>query len=310
MGKKCPKCGREFGNSSVRCPICKCALPDNGLDRSVGVKPERVQKLRQPDPIQGTQSVREQNYQQQHVAQQRVNVPRPMQKQGPSGLSITALVFSLLGCLSIVGLVLGIVDLCVNKHGKKVCSVLALIFSGLWIIGMAAFVSGNDRTNRPSVANNSSNYTPGQSSKNAESNLSNQYSVGNTVVGEDWKITLQSAKMYDEIEGDFYNDSPADGKRYLVLFFEVENVSNEDDYFNYYYIESYLDGYNTNFVITMNEPEGYGDLTGDVAAGKKLKGCLKYEVSSDWEELEVSYKEWIGTSDKIATFVVTPDKVR
>lgn len=24
--KICPKCGREFGNSSVRCPICKCEL--------------------------------------------------------------------------------------------------------------------------------------------------------------------------------------------------------------------------------------------------------------------------------------------
>lgn len=116
--------------------------------------------------------------------------------------------------------------------------------------------------------------------------------------------------MYDEIRGEYYNDVPADGKKYLVLFFEVENVSNKDNHFNYFFLESYLDGYSTNSVITLNEPEGYGELAGDVAAGKKMKGCLKYEVSPSWSELEVSYKEWIGTSDKIATFVVTPDKVR
>ncbi len=195
-----------------------------------------------------------------------------------------------------VGLVLGIVDLCINKHRKKVCSVLALVFSGLWIIGMAAFFGGSDTPNRPKIAGNN--------------NSPKQYSVGNTISGDDWKIKLESAKMYDEISGEYYNDVPADGKKYLVLFFEVENVSNKDDHFNYFFLESYLDGYSTSSVITLNEPEGYGELAGDVAAGKKMKGCLKYEVSPSWSELEVSYKEWIGTSDKIATFVVTPDKVR
>ncbi len=302
MAKVCPKCGREFENSRTKCPICKIDLVSDGIDNSESARMERLERLRQQQGRgQGAQP-----RQTQATAQTRQNsggtptAQRSLQaapiKDGPSGLSITALVFSLLGCFSVVGLVLGIVDLCINKHRKKVCSVLALVFSGLWIIGMAAFFGGSDTPNRPKVAGNN--------------NSPKQYSVGNTISGDDWKIKLESAKMYDEISGKYYNDVPAEGKKYLVLFFEVENVSNKDDYFNYLFLESYLDGYSTDSVITLNEPEGYGRLAGDVAAGKKMKGCLKYEVSPSWSELEVSYKEWIGTSDKIATFVVTPDNVR
>lgn len=302
MAKVCPKCGREFENSRVKCPICKIDLVSDGIDNSESARMERLERLRQQQGRgQGAQP-----RQTRTAAQIRQNsggttaaqrsLPAAPIKDGPSGLSITALVFSLLGCFSVVGLVLGIVDLCINKHRKKVCSVLALVFSGLWIIGIAAFFGGSDTPNRPKIAGNN--------------NSPKQYSVGNTISGDDWKIKLESVKMYDEISGEYYKDVPADGKKYLVLFFEVENVSNKDDYFNYLFLESYLDGYSTSSVITLNEPEGYGELAGDVAAGKKMKGCLKYEVSPSWSELEVSYKEWIGTSDKIATFVVTPDKVR
>lgn len=301
MAKVCPKCGREFENSRVKCPICKIDLVSDGIDNSESARMERLERLRQQGRGQGAQP-----RQTRTATQTRQNsggttttqrsLPAAPIKGGPSGLSITALVFSLLGCFSVVGLVLGIVDLCINKHRKKVCSVLALVFSGLWIIGMAAFFGGSDTPNRPKIAGNN--------------NSPKQYSVGNTISGDDWKIKLESVKMYDEISGEYYNDVPADGKKYLVLFFEVENVSNKDDYFNYLFLESYLDGYSTSPVITVNDSEGYGGLAGDVAAGKKMKGCLKYEVSPSWSELEVSYKEWIGTSDKIATFVVTPDKVR
>ena len=103
--------------------------------------------------------------------------------------------------------------------------------------------------------------------------------VGQTVTGDKWAISLLSAKTYPEISSDFYTEKPEDGKIYLVLFFEVENVSNEDDYFNYFNIESYVDGYNSQISILMNKPDGVDALTGDVAAGKKLKGQLAWEVS-------------------------------
>ena len=147
MSKVCPKCGREFENRSANCPICKCALEEIGVKKTSA------------GSTAGTRAV--QNAQARHVqarAPQTRSAYQEPQKEKPSGLSITALVFSLLGCLSVVGLVLGIVDLCVNKQRKKVCSVLALVFSGLWIVGIAAIVSGGDSSQSPKIVNNPNNY--------------------------------------------------------------------------------------------------------------------------------------------------------
>ena len=72
--------------------------------------------------------------------------------------------------------------------------------------------------------------------------------VGQTVTGDKWAISLLSAKTFTEIKDEYYTDTPEEGKIYLVLFFEVENVSNEDDYFNYFNIESYVDGYNLSLI--------------------------------------------------------------
>ena len=159
MAKVCPKCGREFENSRVKCPICKIDLVSDGIDNSESARMERLERLRQQGRGQGAQprqtwtaTQTRQNSGGTTTAQR--SLPAAPIKGGPSGLSITALVFSLLGCFSVVGLVLGIVDLCINKHRKKVCSVLALVFSGLWIIGIAAFFGGSDTPNRPKIAGN------------------------------------------------------------------------------------------------------------------------------------------------------------
>ncbi len=133
--------------------------------------------------------------------------------------------------------------------------------------------------------------------------------VGGTVEGSKWKISLTSAKTYEQIEGQFSTEKPAEGKIYLVCFFEVENVSNEDDYFNHLNFESYVDGYNQSKEVLMADIGDFSTLTGDVAAGKKLKGYLAWEVSPDWKELEVSYKDDYFSGKKDATFVVTPDQL-
>lgn len=133
--------------------------------------------------------------------------------------------------------------------------------------------------------------------------------VGQSVEGPDWKISLLSAKTYDKITDGMLETTPDEGKVYLVCFFEVENVSDEDNYFNYFYVESYVDGYNEDISVLLSEVDGNSILSGDVAAGKKLKGYLAWQVDPDWEELEVSYKSDVWTGDKAATFVVTPDQV-
>lgn len=132
--------------------------------------------------------------------------------------------------------------------------------------------------------------------------------VGEFLSNDKWKITFQSAKQFDKIQGDseFLVDEPAEGKVFLLLFFEVENISSADDYFNYLYFKNYIDGYSTDLKILLNDVDDCSVLAGDVAAGKKLKGYLSFEVSPDWKELETSYQEFTGSALK---FKVTPDKL-
>ena len=110
--------------------------------------------------------------------------------------------------------------------------------------------------------------------------------VGDTVSNDKWALTVQSAKVFDELKGDLTTETPDEGNVYLVLFCEVENKTDKDDYFNYFYLDSYVDGYSTSFEITLTKPDGYSTLTGDVAAGKKLKGALVWQVSKEWKEFE------------------------
>lgn len=135
--------------------------------------------------------------------------------------------------------------------------------------------------------------------------------VGEYVENEDWKISLLYAKEYESIYDEHFPDVPEiDGNIFLVLFFEVENVSNKDDYFNMFYFESYLDGYSTDSVYLINDPENFDSLGGDVASGKKMKGYVAYEVSPEWQEIEFSYKNWAGTSGKIATFLINKEDIK
>ena len=178
---------------------------------------------------------------------------------------------------------------------------LAMNLSGCFL----AFMGDDDESQTITVI---SDAPKGDESEGKEEG-NNAAKVGQTVTGEKWAISLLSAKTYTEIVDEYYTEKPDEGKIFLVLFFEVENVSAEDDYFNRLNFESYVDGYSQSHDVLMNSPDGYRTLTGDVAAGKKLKGCLTWEVSPDWSELEVSYKSSVWGSGKAATFVVTPEDI-
>ena len=189
---------------------------------------------------------------------------------------------------------------------KKILVLLLAAAISMNLSGCFLAFMGDDDTSQTITDN--SDAPKGEESKGKEEG-NTVAKVGQTVTGEKWAISLQSAKVFTEVASEYFKDTPEDGKVYLVLFFEVQNVSDEDDYFNYLSIESYVDGYNQSIKILMNKPDGADSLTGDVAAGKKLKGYLAWEVSEEWTELEVSYKDNMFSDKKDATFVVTPDDI-
>ncbi len=106
---------------------------------------------------------------------------------------------------------------------------------------------------------------------------------------------------YDDFEGDYV--IPNDGYTFLVVQFDAKNISEEDDYLNRYDFEAYVDGFSVEQYDEMVEEIDI--LTGDVAAGKTMRGQLLYEIPADWQEFEIQFKESYD-ADKLV-FVLTPD---
>lgn len=133
---------------------------------------------------------------------------------------------------------------------------------------------------------------------------------GNYIESGNLKISFEMAKQYDEIQqSEYLTAKPEEGKKYLVLFFEVENISSEEQNINMFYHKAYLDDYEIDQKALLVNPEGYDMLSGNLAAGKKLKGYVCYEVDPDWQKLEFTYTDGISSDSVKYDFAVTPDEL-
>ena len=140
-------------------------------------------------------------------------------------------------------------------------------------------------------------------------NLPEYASVGQIVSGDKWSIALLYAKEYDSIDSEYYSDKPSEGNKYLALFFDVKNISSENDYFNYLFFEGYADDYSVNSTITMGNPDGMSSIGGNLDAGKMARGFILYEVPDTWNSFEISYRDGLWTSHKAATFIINKEDI-
>lgn len=103
-------------------------------------------------------------------------------------------------------------------------------------------------------------------------------------------------------------NKPADGNVFVLCEFEITNNSTKElSVSSMLSFEGYCDDYSCEYSIGALMERGNKDqLDGSVAAGKKMKGVIGYEVPSDWKELEIQYTLDILSNDKII-FVATND---
>ncbi|MCI8528305.1 MAG: hypothetical protein HFH82_03995 [Lachnospiraceae bacterium] len=55
---------------------------------------------------------------------------------------------------------------------------------------------------------------------------------GQMISGDKWSIALLYAKEYDSIDSEYYSDKPSEGNKYLVFYFDVKNISSQNEHFN------------------------------------------------------------------------------
>ncbi len=165
--------------------------------------------------------------------------------------------------------------------------------------------SGNSTTSKNNNESKTESKTESKKESKSESK-SDGAKPGETVTGKKMKITFEKAKLYDSIvQSEFYTDEPENGKKFLVLFFEVENISESDQYISGFSFDGYEDNYTIDETFILSNPEGYEALSATIAPGKKTKGYIVYEVKNGWKKFELKYNSIIDSSP--FNFVVTSD---
>lgn len=222
------------------------------------------------------------------------NQPKPH-----SALSVWALILSLLGCSSLIGGLLGIVDLCINDKSKKhIGSWFAIIFcvlfvlSGGTVLSCGGMLAGLD--NEETVVEINSDIVKDEEKLTSES-TNNYYTEGQFFYTNDLKITINSVDLdYDDYEDEYGVYTLEDGKKYISVSFTYENVGDSDAYVSIYDYECYADG-------TLMEQTYYfiGDfINGNISPGRNVSFETFYVVPTDAKEIELEYNELISLSDE------------
>lgn len=181
---------------------------------------------------------------------------------------------------------------------KKVIGVFIAIVGVLILIGSCS--SGDD------VKNVTPENTDSENTKDIDtnSNKTTAFSVGEIAEYRDVQVSVLD---YEESTGNEWG-KPEDGNVFVFINIEIANNSDEEiNISSLVSFDGYCDDYKLDFssnafmAMTTNN---MNQLDGSVATGKKMNGYLCIEVPSDWEVIEVYYKDnvWLGSNFK---FVIT-----
>ena len=121
------------------------------------------------------------------------------------------------------------------------------------------------------------------------------FEVGETAELNDVQVTLLK---YSESEGSEFN-KPSDGNVFLLAEFEIVNNSDSEmNVSSMLSFEAYADDYSLNYSLGAITENNDTQLDGTIAAGKKMKGYIGYEVPEDWSTVEIHFTDDVWSNNK------------
>lgn len=157
---------------------------------------------------------------------------------------------------------------------------------------------------RPEAANNESQNSNGSSGR---------YTIGDICTTDRFQVKLADGGYMDRVEdGQYYYYEASSGNTFLILVFDIENISNTAQtiktvsdfsiYVDGYQVEQTSFGY-SDLAVTINDTS-YTPLSSEIInpqvilqPGRKVLGYLAVEIPNTWSECEVEFDG--------ATFVCT-----
>lgn len=184
-----------------------------------------------------------------------------------------------------------------GAKNKKVNPILVGVIVLVMLIIIVSAAGGNDEPVK--VGENTTPVTTTEIVSQADKNT---FAVGEIAELRDVQVSLVGVT---ESTGSSFN-TPNEGNVFVLCEFEITNNSKEEvAVSSMLSFEAYCDDYTCAYSLSaLMEKGNKNQLDGTVAAGKKLKGVIGYEVSENWNELEIHFTPdfWSG---KDIVFIAT-----
>lgn len=159
-----------------------------------------------------------------------------------------------------------------------------------------AFGGGDDKPKK--VENNTTTTQQGENDNDKKADTQETkdiFTVGETAEMNDVQVTLLN---YSESKGSEYN-KPSDGNVFLMAEFEIVNNSDSEmNVSSMLSFEAYADDYALNYSLGAITENNDTQLDGTIAAGKKMKGYIGYEVPKDWSTVEIHFTDDVWSNNK------------
>lgn len=192
-------------------------------------------------------------------------------------------------------------------RGAKVCPTCRKKQGGVgkWIaIGIVAFliigvaVGGTDGETPEKVETKAVTEKVAESPSNTKDT---KFHTGETAELNDVRVTMTN---FEENAGKEFV-SPASGNVFALAEFEIENnTGSEISISSVLSFEAYADDYSLNYSLSAAMLKD-AQLDGTVAAGKKMKGWIGWEVPEDYQNVEIHFTDDVWSDHN---FVFVYDK--
>ncbi|MBO5837227.1 MAG: DUF5067 domain-containing protein [Oscillospiraceae bacterium] len=172
---------------------------------------------------------------------------------------------------------------------KKFPTALIVILALIVVIAIAS-ASGNDEPKLVDGTTPTQSQTPDAGASNEKTT----FKVGEIA---ELKDVLVKFVGFTESSGSKYN-KPKDNHIFVLCEFEIANNSDDElAISSMLSFKGYCDDYTCEYSLgALLEKDDKNQLDGTVAAGKKMKGVIGYEIPKDWKELEIQFTPdfWSG----------------
>ena len=250
------------------------------------------------------------NQQGMPVGNQMYNMNQP---QGHSGLAIASFVLALLGCTSLIGLILGIVDVAVNKQRKHGLSIAAIVISSIWLVLSVGVYSGNNVSSKKvdlkttvgssqSTEVDGNNVTDDSATDEIKTtqNKKTIYHIGDVidVKSDNGEYKLCITNITETNDRNQFSDTQAD--RVVIIDYEYENIDYNVEFGDYKNNELSISSWDFsmydadgNILDTYPADRKYAK---SVSPGHKSSGQMAYALNNSSNYIEAEYHDNFLTS--------------